>query len=127
VAVSTVPRQAAEIWIDGVIMAVFEYRVYQVVPGRLPALHRRFGEITLPLFQKHGIAVVGFWDTVVGTSNQLHYLLRFDDLAHRERAWAGFTTDPDWTKARAESERDGPLVVEVHNQLWRPTPYSPLQ
>ncbi len=108
-------------------MALFEYRVYEVVPGRLPALNSRFQKITLGYFEKHGIGVVGFWEAVVGTSNELHYLLRFDDMAHRDRAWSAFQADEGWQRDRAETERDGPIVARVRNQLWRATPYSALQ
>src|ERR671924_609138 len=73
-------------------MALFEYRVYEVTPGRMPALNRRFQTMTLNHFRNHGIGVVGFWEAVVGTTNELHYLLRFDDMAHRERAWRAFAT-----------------------------------
>jgi hypothetical protein len=78
-------------------------------------------------FTKHGIGVVGFWDVVAGTSNELHYLLRFEDLAHRERAWGAFQADEGWHRDRAETEQGGPLVARVRNQLWRATEYSPLQ
>jgi hypothetical protein len=108
-------------------MALFEYRVYEAVPGKLPALNRRFKDITTGYFQKHGITVVGFWEAVVGANNELHYLLRYDDMAHRERAWGAFQADEGWHRDRAESERDGPLVVRVRNQFWRATPYSPLK
>jgi hypothetical protein len=97
-------------------MALFEYRKYEVVPGKLPALHRRFETITMGYFNKYGIHVVGFWDTVVGTTNELHYILRYEDLAHRERAWSAFQT-----------EREGPLVARVHNEFWRETTYSPMK
>jgi len=108
-------------------MALFEYRVYEVVPGRLPALNKRFETITLGLFKKHGIEVVGFWEAVAGTSNQLHYLLRYDDLGHRERAWNAFQTDPEWLEKRAQTEADGPIVARVHNEFWRASSYSPMQ
>jgi NIPSNAP protein len=108
-------------------MALFEYRCYEVVPGRLPALNRRFAEMTLGHFQRHGIQVVGFWEAVVGTTNELHYVLRFDDMAHRERAWGAFQADPAWQRDRQATEQDGPIVARVRNQFWRPTPYSPLQ
>jgi hypothetical protein len=107
-------------------MALFEYRRYEAIPGKLPALHRRFETITLGYFKKHGITVVGFWDTVVGTTNELHYILRFDDLAHREKAWSAFGSDEARLRDFAETEREGPLVARVHNQFWRATTYSPL-
>ena len=108
-------------------MALFEYRCYEVVPGRLPALNKRFAEMTLGHFKNHGIEVVGFWEALVGTTNELHYLLRFDDMAHREQAWGAFQADPAWHRDREATERDGPIVARVRNQFWRPTPYSPLQ
>jgi hypothetical protein len=108
-------------------MSLFEYRVYEVVPGRMPNLNRRFETITLAYFKKHGIDVVGFWEAVAGTTNELHYLLRYDDLAHRQRAWDAFAADPGWLADRAATEADGPIVARVRNQFWRPTPYSPMQ
>jgi hypothetical protein len=63
---------------------------------------------------------------VTGTSNELHYLLRYDDMAHREKAWNAFQTDEGWIRDRGETEREGPLVARVHNQFWRPTSYSPM-
>ncbi len=108
-------------------MALFEYRVYEAVPGKLPNLNRRFQTTTLGFFQKYGIRVVGFWEAVAGTSNELHYILQFDDLAHREKAWGAFQADEAWISARAETEKDGPLVARVRNQFWRATEYSPLK
>ena len=65
-------------------MALFEYRVYEVVP--VDAGHdKRFETMTRGHFQRHGIGVVGF-GSAVGHQQRLHYILRFDDMAHpRER------------------------------------------
>jgi hypothetical protein len=106
---------------------IYELRSYEVVPGRMPAMHARFRDHTLGFFRRHGIGVVGFWEAIVGTTNVLHYVLQFESLAHRERAWNAFMADPDWQRVRAESEKDGPIVARVRNELWRPTPYSPMQ
>ena len=106
---------------------IYELRSYDVVPGRMPAMNARFRDHTMGLFRKHGMTVVGFWEVIVGTTNVLHYILQFESLAHRERAWDAFAADPDWQRVRAESEKDGPIVARVRNELWRPTPYSPMQ
>jgi hypothetical protein len=106
---------------------IYELRTYEVVPGRMPALHKRFAETTLALFAKHGIKVVGFWTSHIGGStNQLVYMVAFDDLAQRDACWAAFAADPEWQAKRAESERDGPIVANVQNVILRPTPYSPV-
>jgi hypothetical protein len=106
---------------------LYEYRRYEANPGKLPALHRRFAEVTLPIWQKHGIRVVGFWEAVFGTNNELHYMLQWEDVAERDRKWEAFQSDPEWLSARAKTEEDGPLVARLTNSLWRPTKYSPLQ
>ena len=79
------------------------------------------------LFKKHGIAVIGFWESVIGESNELVYLCAFEDLAHRERAWQTFAADPEWREAVKASEANGPLIQRIVNKIWRPTRFSPLQ
>lgn len=107
---------------------IHELRVYEVMPGKLPALNDRFENITCGMFEKHGIHVVGFWTQVVGTSNELVYLLEFDNLGHREKAWGAFQNDPEWLEARASTEREaGPLVSRIRNMILQPTSYSPMQ
>ena len=104
---------------------VQELRTYEAVPGNLPALNDRFANHTSALFQKHGMEVVGFWTEVVGTSNQLVYMLGYDGLGAREESWGAFQNDSDWQKARAASEVNGPLVKRSHNRMIRRTSYSP--
>jgi hypothetical protein len=108
---------------------IYEWRIYETYPGRLEALNERFSKITLKYFEKHGIKVIGFWTALVGTSNILYYMIAFDDLAHRERAWNSFSTDPDWVKARRETEEKsgGPLTERIVNMILKPTDYSPLK
>jgi|SRR6478672_10293464 len=106
---------------------LYELRVYDVIPGRLAALNDRFEHITLGFFEKHGIKVVGFWTDMFGTSNRLTYMLAYDDLAHRERAWATFAGDKERLAKFAETERDGPLVAKVKNTIMSPTKYSPMR
>jgi len=95
------------------------------MPGRLPDLHTRFATHTLRLFEKHGMANIGYWTEVFGTSNRLVYMLGYPSLGDREKSWAAFQADRDWQQARAESEKNGTLVAKAYNQILRPTAYSP--
>ena len=107
---------------------IYELRVYRCVPGRLPDLNRRFESVTLKIWERHGIRPVGFWTTLIGDSNQeLHYLLEWKDLAERERVWGGFMADPEWLKARAETERNGPIVANIANTILAPTAFSKMK
>jgi hypothetical protein len=107
---------------------IHELRIYRCMPGRLPDLNKRFETATLKLWEKHGFRPVGFWTTVIGESNQdLTYILEWKDLAERERAWAGFMSDPDWLKARSESEKNGAIVAQITSSILAPTAYSRLR
>ena len=82
---------------------IYETRVYRCLPGRLPALLKRFETITLKLWEKHGIRQAGFFTTLVGESNQeLTYLLAWESLAERDKKWNAFQADPEWITARAK-------------------------
>lgn len=107
---------------------IHELRIYHCAQGRLPALHARFQEATLPLWRKHGIEPIGFWTTVVGPTHQaLTFMLRWHSLAERERIWKAFSQDPEWLQARERHEAGGPIVARIENQLLEPTAYSPLR
>jgi len=107
---------------------LYEYRRYDVTPGRKPDLDTRFVNLTLPLWEKHGIRGHGIFDVDIGVmTNEMHYLLAWESMAEREQVLKGFFSDPEWIEGRAASEANGPLAQRVHNQIWRPTPYSPLK
>ena len=104
---------------------IHELRIYHCVPGRLPALLKRFEATTLDLWKKHGIRPAGFWTVLVGDSNQdLYYLLAWESLAERETKWGAFMSDPDWLDKRAESEKDGPIIASITNLMLQPTAFS---
>ncbi len=63
---------------------------------------------------------------MIGVSNRLTYICSYQDMAHRERAWNAFGSDPEWLTGRAKSEENGPLVARVTATLMRATPYSPM-
>jgi hypothetical protein len=106
-------------------MMIYELRVYRCVPGRLPALLKRFETTTLKLWEKHGIRPAGFFTTIIGESNQeLTYMLAWESLAEREKKWNAFQSDPDWIAARAKSEADGQIVGNIVSQLLVPTAFS---
>jgi len=104
---------------------IYELRVYHCLPGRLPALLKRFDTVTVRLFEKHGIQQLGFWTVAIGDSNQdLVYILRWESLAEREKRFAAFQSDPEWIEARRKSEEDGPLLASISNSILTPTAFS---
>ena len=104
---------------------IMEMRVYRCLPGRLPALLKRFENTTLKLWDKHGIKQAGFFTTMVGDHSQhLTYFVAWESLAEREKKWGAFMVDPEWLAIRKETEANGPIVARVSNQLLAPTAFS---
>ena len=108
---------------------VFELRTYIANPGKLDALNKRFCEHTNALFKKHGVEIIGFWTPTTGpeAENTLIYIVAFPSAEAQKKAWAGFMKDPEWIKAKKESEVDGVLVKKVISQNLKATDYSPIR
>jgi hypothetical protein len=113
---------------EEILSMIYELRVYQPVPGQMPKLLARFRDHTVPIWKGLGIRPLGFWTTLIGeSSNELTYILSWESLGEREAKWAEFQNDPAWHKARDDSERDGPIVASIRNQILTPTAFSALK
>jgi len=104
---------------------IYELRIYRSIPGRLPALLKRFEEATLKIWEKHAIRQAGFWTVLIGDgNNDLYYMLAWESLGERDKKWGAFLADPAWSKARSDSERDGPILANVTSMILQPTAFS---
>ena len=107
---------------------IYELRIYRAMPGRMPALLKRFETKTTGIWERMDIRQVGFWTTMIGPSHlELVYLLAWESLEERQRKWALFQADPEWLLAWAESEKDGIIVGNVASSFVSPTKFSALQ
>ena len=103
-----------------------------LAPLRPAVVSRRFRQGCRARRANHrcrpGIRPIGFWTTLVGkSSNELTYILPWESLADRETKWTAFQNDPAWHKVRDDSERDGPIVASINNQILTPTTFSALK
>src|SRR5712691_8099241 len=75
---------------------VYELRTYTVLPGRLPALHKRFAEHTMKLFEKQGMRNEMYWVPTDDPrkDNTLIYFLSHESQDAAERSWKAFQADP---------------------------------
>ncbi len=104
---------------------LYELRIYYAPKGKLDALHARFRDHTLKLFEKHGMTNIGYWTPIENPDNKLIYVLAYPDAAARKKSWEGFLADPDWKAAHAASEKDGKLVSKIETLFLHLTDYSP--
>ena len=105
---------------------LYELRRYDVAAGKLPALIDRFG-VVANKWKDHGIRLVGFWTPLLGEkSNQVVYIWGWESFEERTKKMAAWRADPERARKWEESEKDGPLVKRVNNQLMEGTAYSQL-
>jgi hypothetical protein len=108
---------------------VYELRTYYVAEGKMQALQDRFRNFTNKLFEKHGMAVVGFWtpQDPKEAQTKLIYILSFPSRQAATERWTAFQNDPDWLAVKRETEKDGKLVERVDSVYMQPTGFSPLK
>src|SRR6266404_75964 len=107
---------------------VYELRTYTVLPGRLPALHKRFAEHTMKLFEKQGMKNGIYWVPTddARKDNTLIYFLAHESPEAAERSWKAFQADPEWIRARDASEADGKILAKAPERVFmKVTDYSP--
>jgi hypothetical protein len=107
---------------------VYELRTYTTLPGRLPALNKRFAEHTIELFEKHGMKSEIYWAPTDEPlkDNTLIYVISHESREAADKNWKEFQADPDWIKARDESEADGKILAKPPERVFMTvTAYSP--
>ena len=108
---------------------IFEIRTYTAPEGKLDALHARFRDHTVRIFERHGMTSIGYWtptDSVL-SKNTIIYILAYPSREAARESWAAFGRDPEWQKVRAESEANGRIVERVQSVFVTPTDYSPIR
>lgn len=109
---------------------IFELRTYHSPTARqAKALHERFAGPEIKIFHRVGVHPLFYSATVFGLNRpNLTYLIPFDSLAAREKAWNAFGADEEWVKVRKESiDRSGQISSVIQMSLYRGMGYSPVR
>jgi hypothetical protein len=108
---------------------IYELRTYTTLPGRLPALHKRFAEHTMKLFENHSIKNEAYWVPTDDTrkDNTLIYLVSHENREAADRNWKAFSSDPGWIQTREASRSSGKILAKRPERVFmQRTDYSPL-
>ena len=108
---------------------VFELRTYYILPGKMKDINDRFKNHTNKLLEKHGMKLIGFWQPIDAKESEtkLIYLVAHASKEAADKSWETFRKDPDWIKAKTESEKAGKIVEKVESVFLNPTDYSALK
>ena len=116
---------------EGKAPRIFELRTYE--SNNASTLRRKVkmfeegGE--LDIFRRVGIKPVFFGTAMTGDNlPQLTYMVCYDDLAARDKAWKAFGADPAWQKLRLQPGlADAEIVSNIGNTILRALPFSPVR
>lgn len=108
---------------------VYEMRTYTATEGKLDAVNARFRDHTDRIFARHNIKSVGYWTPLEGPTagTTLVYILEHPSREEARKNWAEFSADPEWQKAKAESETGGRIVAKAESVFLVPTGYSKIK
>lgn len=109
---------------------IFEVRMYE--SNNLSTLRRKvdmFNRGEIGVFKRLGMTPVFFGEMVVGPKlPNLVYMLGYDDLTAREKAWRAFGGDPEWKKLReTPGWSDAEIVSNITNFMVSPLPFSQIR
>ena len=111
---------------------MLDVRTYTLVPRRLAQYLELFERHALPVMQRHGLELMGYYTSHIGPLNQVVHLWRYDSLADMEGKRAAhvlrseghnaYDADPAWGEYLAMTEG---MVAMQEDKVMRPTSFSP--
>jgi hypothetical protein len=108
---------------------IYEMRTYTATEGKLDAVNARFRDHTRRIFERHNMKSVGYWVPSEGpmAGTTLIYILEHPSREEARKNWAAFVADPEWQKAKAESEVNGRIVAKAESVFMTATDYSAIK
>ncbi|MFN4087571.1 MAG: NIPSNAP family protein [Alphaproteobacteria bacterium] len=101
-------------------MALYELRTYTLYVGKMAeavAVYQQY-----PWYDEYAGKLVGYFQSDIGTLNQLVHLWKYEDDADRRRHWAAVYSDPVFLEF---AKRIRPLILTQENKLLQAAPWGP--
>jgi hypothetical protein len=108
----------------------FELRTYE--SDNEATLKRKidmFNQAEVGVFRRSGINPVFFGEALVGPNMpRLTYMVAYENMAARDKAWQAFGGDPEWQKIRTRPGwTDAEAVSNISNAILRPAAGSEIR
>lgn len=101
---------------------IVDVRTYTLIPRKMGRYLELFEKHALPVMQRHGLDLLGYYASSIGPLNQVVHIWRYDSLADLETKRAARDADPAWGEFLALTEG---MVLAQDNKIMRPTAFSP--
>jgi hypothetical protein len=109
---------------------IFELRTYEsdnetTVKRKI----RMFADGELAIFRRCGLQPVFFGEALAGANlPRITYMVAYENMADREKAWAAFGSDPEWQKLKVTPGMTDPdIVSNISNAILKPAAGSDIR
>ena len=103
---------------------IVDHRTYNIQHGQSKAYIALFEESGLPVQLKHLGNLIGYFETTIGSLNQVIHLWGYEDLADMEKRRQARDADPAWADYK---KKTAGMLVSQENKIIKPTHFSPLK
>jgi hypothetical protein len=102
---------------------IYDMRTYTLKPGALQQYMDAVRDVGLPVRQKYGIKLAGWYYSEFGSLNQVVHIWAFRDWEHMEEGKKQFRTDPQWINEYAPRVRG--LIVAQEDKIVLSPDFAP--
>ena len=103
---------------------IVDVRCYTIQPRKMKTYLKIFEESGLPVQQRNGLKLLGYFVHTVGRLTRVTHIWEFESLADMEQKRSARDADPGWADYQAKTEG---LVLAQENSLTMPAPFSPIK
>ena len=96
---------------------IYEIRTYQIAPGSLAEVEKRFGEGYE--YRKKYSPLTAFWHTEVGPLNEIIHVWGYESLQERAKIRAEASKDPNWPPKISE------FIRKMRSEIINPFDFVP--
>jgi hypothetical protein len=103
---------------------IFDVRTYDIAPGKIGAYVKVFETYGVPVAERNGLKLVGFFTSRIGRLNQVLHIWAYDDLNQMEKLRAARDADPGWAEYR---KANAGMIVRQEDKIMDGAAFSPLK
>ena len=103
---------------------IVDVRTYTLVPRKMAKYLELFEAHALPVMQRHGLELMGYYVSHIGPLNQVVHLWRYDSVADMEAKRTARDADSAWGEYLSLTEG---MVLMQENKIMCPVSFSPIR
>ena len=103
---------------------IFDHRTYTIQPGKTNEYVKIFEEFAYPVAMKHGLNLVAYFASKLGTLNQVVHIWSYNDMMEFETLREQRDADPEWTRYR---QKIAGMIVAQEDKIMAGSNFSPIK